>query len=316
MSHADAVSPQIARTAAEWLVKLQSADAPTQDFLACAEWRAAHPDHESAWQRAQHVLNAFAALPSQWARPVLDRPRQPSRRSALRLLTLALTVPASGYVAYRYSPWRSWLADQRTGCGERRQLQLPDGSRLHLNTDTAVDIDFGATRRQLHLLHGEILVDTATDARPFLVSAPGGFVRPIGTRFSVRQRAVDSSDIAVLAGAVQLRPASGSGPTLLRAGQQARLAPGGVSQIQQAALGSGSWVDGVLHAQAMPLATLLTELERYRHGVVRCDPAIAGLPITGVFQLDQTDAVLAALPAMLPVAVRSHTRFWVSVGPG
>jgi len=42
---------------------------------------------------------------------------------------------------------------------------------------------------------------------------------------------------------------------------------------------------------------------------------VAGLRLSGAFQLDNTDGVLQALPALLPVRVRYVTAYWVTLGP-
>jgi transmembrane sensor len=47
--------------------------------------------------------------------------------------------------------------------------------------------------------------------------------------------------------------------------------------------------------------------------VIRCDPAVAGLRVSGVFRLDDTDAVLAIVAETLGVRVVSRTRYWVTV---
>lgn len=65
----------------------------------------------------------------------------------------------------------------------------------------------------------------------------------------------------------------------------------------------------------MPLGQFLDELGRHRRGVLRCDPAVAELPLTGVFPLADTDRVLAALQQSLPVEVYGVTRYWVTVRP-
>ncbi|NQD80860.1 iron dicitrate transport regulator FecR, partial [Pseudomonas sp. CrR14] len=57
------------------------------------------------------------------------------------------------------------------------------------------------------------------------------------------------------------------------------------------------------------------ELARHRPGVLRCDPAVAKLPLTGVFPLADTDRVLAALQQSLPVEMQRVTRYWVTVRP-
>ncbi len=65
----------------------------------------------------------------------------------------------------------------------------------------------------------------------------------------------------------------------------------------------------------MRLADFLKELARYRAGLLRCDPAVADLRISGGFQVDDADAVLLAVSRSLPVRVVSRSRYWVSVAP-
>jgi transmembrane sensor len=69
----------------------------------------------------------------------------------------------------------------------------------------------------------------------------------------------------------------------------------------------------VLYAEEMRLADMLAEVARYRSGVLRCDPAVAQLRVSGVFQLDDTDRILAVLAQTLPVRVDARTRYWVTV---
>ncbi|KAG1239275.1 hypothetical protein G6F68_018673 [Rhizopus microsporus] len=101
----------------------------------------------------------------------------------------------------------------------------------------------------------------------------------------------------------------------LVAGEQGSLTEGGVSAPSAAAPPASDWMRGVLYANQLRLDAFASELGRYRSGVLRCDPEIAHLRISGAFQLNDTDAVLAALPATLPVQVRYRTAYWVTIGP-
>jgi hypothetical protein len=60
---------------------------------------------------------------------------------------------------------------------------------------------------------------------------------------------------------------------------------------------------------------LLRELRRYRPGLLRWDPALERLRVTGTFQLDDNDRILALLAASLPLQVHYRTRYWVSLTP-
>ncbi|NIE66417.1 FecR domain-containing protein [Burkholderia sp. Ax-1719] len=323
----------VARAAAEWLVRL--ADNPTPEEIdACTRWRAANPEHARAWRRAERLNAKFDVLPakvgmSALARAERGKPRagidHARRRAALKTLSLLLVAGPTGWLAWRTTPWLVWCADARTGTGERRTLVLADGTRVELNTATALDVAFDARERRVRLDQGEILVDTAPDpqapARPFIVQTDDGRIRALGTRFVVRDahdlRGNGGTQVAVFHGAVEVTPADA--PHLARivaAGQETRFTADSIDPITSTDPHGSDWTRGVLFAQRVRLADFLAELSRYRPGLVRCDPAVADLPISGAFQLADTDNILAALPETLPVQVIWRTRYWVTVVAG
>ncbi|MGC3984676.1 MAG: FecR domain-containing protein [Pseudorhodoferax sp.] len=314
----------VLRMAAQWLACLHADEATAAQREACAQWRRADPLHELAWQRAERLQAALGTLPPAVGLQVLDRPRRRSgRRTALRsLAVLAAAVPA-GYLTWRSaSPdFAGWTAAQRTATGERRSTVLPDGTRLHLNTASAIDLDFqaGADGLRRVLLHqGEVQIDTAPDAqrRPFVVDTRHGRIRALGTRFVVRQIDTEAGTlVAVQQSAVEVRPggAAGQPPTRVQAGQQLRFDAAGAQAVVAADPQQAAWTRGLLFARDQRLADFVAELGRHRPGVLRCAPEVAALRISGVFRLDDTDAILAALPHTLPVRVVWRTRWWVAV---
>ncbi|GAB7525125.1 FecR domain-containing protein [Paraburkholderia sp. 2C] len=311
----------VAREAAAWLVRLRE-DASPADVDACARWRAADPEHERAWQRARRLNEKFATLPASVSVRTLGRRARTDRRFALKALAVAFAVGPAGYAAYRAMPWRDWMSDQRTAVGERRFVMLADGTRIDLNTSTAIDIAFTARERRVVLNDGEILVETGRDAgdtsgvyRPFIVETRQGSIRALGTRFVVRNDdASEATRVAVLHGAVEVTPADApERATVLDAGQQTRFTATAMDAIEAADRHAGDWSRGVLFADGMRLADFVGELGRYRRGLMRCDPEITDLRITGAFQLDNIENVLAALPRTLPVTVVYRTRYWVTI---
>lgn len=75
----------------------------------------------------------------------------------------------------------------------------------------------------------------------------------------------------------------------------------------------GAWQQGSIIAIDRPLAALLNDLSRYRPGVLRWDPAIGDLKVSGVFPIDDTDLALAALESGFALRVTRYSRFWVQV---
>lgn len=301
-----------------WRVRLASGLAAADELAACQQWRASDPAHEQAWQRLEFFDGRLAGLsPGVASRSLRHAASDPARRRALKsLLLLAGTaaVVGSGALGLRDSPW---LAQQRTSVGERRRIALPDGGWLQLNTDSAVDIRYDSQARHVRLYSGELLVQTAPDSagRAFWVETPLGRLQALGTRFAVR---LDGSDarLSVQEGAVAVTPGSRQGAAgVVEAGRQVRFDRKGLYGEMALEADSLAWSDGYLVVRQWSLGRLCAELARYRPGVLRCDPAVAGLAISGVFPLDQPEQALAALQRSLPVRAQYRTRWWVTLVP-
>lgn len=323
MSTNATIDTALLHEAADWAMTLQydtPSEAQRQAFEA---WRRQNPAHDVAWQRAQVVFHTFEQVPDAVrgkAVKTLERgyKQRCNRREALKLLSLFGFALPGGYLTWRQLPWQSWTADVATATGERKTLVLPDGSRLMLNTGSAVNIAFGETERRIRLVAGEILITTQSDpapaSRPFLVDTPYGVVRALGTRFSVRQLAQGKCRVAVFEHAVEIRPLARASYTL-RAGEQADFNTMGVADTAPVEATAVLWARGTLLARDMRLADVVHELARHRHGVLRCDPAVADLRVSGALSLTDTDASLTLLADSLPVHVSRATAYWVTVGP-
>ncbi|MEG0244279.1 MAG: FecR domain-containing protein [Pseudomonas sp.] len=309
LSQQNRITPEVARQAAHWHMLMLDEAISVAQRDACARWRAAAPEHERAWQKAQRVRAQLGLLPQQLAMGTLNRER---RQVIKQLLALAIVAPL-GYAGYRQLVPQQAYA---TRVGQRKQLTLADGTVLDLNTDTAVDVDFDAHQRLISLRRGEILVDSGPDTlsahhRPLRVASEQGLMEALGTRFVVRQRE-GATQLSVLEGAVRVIPTHGPEPTL-DAGQQITFDAWGQGALAVAREQDSQWTRGQLVVDEMPLREFLSELGRYRPGWLRCQADVGQLLLSGAFQLDNTDAILAALPATLPVHVDYRTRYWVTV---
>jgi transmembrane sensor len=210
-----------------------------------------------------------------------------------------------------------WMADQRTGVGERSQVVLADGSQVQLNSNSALDVKFDGQQRVIELLKGEMWVEVAKDAqRPFVVRTDQGTATALGTRFLV-QRAVDGSTVVTVIESTVAAKGNHSEAVKVMAGQRAILKQGHAQPAQ--AVGSGdpaAWTRGLLTVDDRPLSEVLQTLASYRHGVVRFDPqALQGMRVSGVFKLDDSDAALATLADNLPIKVEHFTDLLVVIKP-
>lgn len=315
MSAAGDIDAAALDQAAAWLVRLNATDASAADRADWQRWHDASPQHARAWQRAEALLGRLGGLPPALARPVLGRDHAAMRRRVVTRLAALLALTPAAWSAWRMGP--EWTADYRTATGERRNVRLADGSEVALNTASALDVHFDADLRRLHLLAGEILVDTAADprspARPFVVDSAQGRMRALGTRFVVRRHETQT-ELTVLQGAVEIQPRDAGAPArVVRAGEKTRFGAAHIDPPQPAAAHEADWSRGMLVADAMPLQDLAAELSRYRRGVVRVDAALAQLPISGAFPIDDTERCLSMLQRTYPLRVEFMTRYWVKL---
>lgn len=300
---------QVVRAAAQWLALMESGGADEQDRVNLQRWRDTSASHEHAWQKAQALRQRFADLPSALALSSLDRP-EPGRRVVLKRALGAVALVPAAWLISRQLPLDVWQADLHTATGERKKVQLGDGSSLQLNTASAVDVDM--EHRRLKLIEGEMSLKVP-GALPLTVQTKFGQVIVNQSEVCVRQDQ-DSCRVSVYNGSVQLQPLQGPAFTL-RSGRQASLQIAGAGSMTSFDALAPGWREGVLMAKDQPLGDFLRELSTYRPGVLRWEPALEVLRVTGSFRLDDTDRVLALLAASLPLDVHSRTRYWVTLLP-
>ena len=189
--------------------------------------------------------------------------------------------------------------------GQPRSVTLPDGSRLDLNANTRVRVEFDAERRIVHLDQGQVFLDVAPNKeRPLFVDAGTARVRVVGTAFDLRrgqQELVLSVDHGLVAFEA---PGERREPMLLGARERAvyNLARGDLSRQT---LGDGEvadWRSGHVSFRNRELASLVDELSLYRPAaVLLADPTLAKYRVSGNLDVNDPDALLNALPALLPV---------------
>jgi transmembrane sensor len=298
--------------AAQWYVTLSEQGELAQE--AHRRWLASDPRHAQAWARVERLQEKLGQVTADIARPTLKNSRI-KRRAVLKVLSVLLAAGGTATLGLQVSPARNALADHRTGTGETLELDLPDGTRLILDTRTAVDVQYDAGMRQLDLREGNIWVQTAPDSlsRPFIVHTLFGSVRALGTRFLVSSNEARAR-VSVLQHAVEVRPQQiPSQVVRVEAGQQLDFTRTTVGTTRSLPKGMDAWTRGQLLANDWRLDELIAELSRYQPGYLGCDANAAALRISGAFQLHDIDTVLDNLSGTLPVRTRRLTRWWARV---
>ncbi len=319
---------RVRKEAIAWYAQLCSGEATPADQEAWRRWHRAHAEHRRAWEKLEAMQATLQRVPGHIAASTLRAAgaARTDRRRLLRGVALVASGGALGYLSWQVADggggWSALLADYRTGTGEQRGIDLADGSRLLLNTRSAVDVVFDGTRRLVRLREGELLAETARhlvpgshDARPFLVETAQGRILALGTRFIVRSEG-GITRVTVLDDAVEVRAANAPERALrLQAGQQVDIGRDGVGVPHAADTASAAWAQGSLVVNDWTLREVVAELARYRRGRLACDPAVANIKVSGAFPIHDTDKALSVIARSFPVRVASLTRYWVSLVP-
>lgn len=223
---------------------------------------------------------------------------------------------------------RNYSASFATAAGVSQTVQLPDGSVLRLNTNSAVVADYTAKERRVHLTRGEAFFSVAKNPqRPFWVDAGAVSVRAVGTEFNVRFRP-ESVEVLVKEGKVSVNPSTvkpsisvpdNSAPAhLIVAGEQATVslppmrankppqvlvAPVDAQRMESAL----AWQQGRLEFTDTPLGEVVTEFNRYnRHQLAIGDPSLHSEPFGGTFAPQGYEAFLEVLEQSFGIVGERH----------
>ncbi|OLS64855.1 FecR family protein [Pseudomonas putida] len=300
MTQPDKDSRAVDAQAASWFTRNRN-DRSRASRKAFAQWLE-QPGHAHAYQQFEQLWDDLAAL-KELNKPVELRPRKTAYwRPALATAAALMCALLAGNLGTTAAPIQRQLASQD---GQPTSVTLPDGSRLQLNANTRLSIDFTAERRLVHLEQGQVYLDVAPDKeRPLFVDAGTARVRVVGTAFDLR-RGQRELVLSVSHGLVAFEtPGERREPLLLGARERAvyNLARGDLSRQTVSDGEVADWRGGHVSFRNRELASLVDELSLYRPAaVLLADPALAGYKVSGNLDVHDPDALLNALPALLPV---------------
>ncbi|SAK85611.1 FecR [Caballeronia calidae] len=310
--------------AAHWYaVLLTDHDSAQAQRAAWAVWLNERPEHRRAWEHIEAVSRRFDPLRAEGERDAaivamrVSARGVPTRRKVLGCLAALGGTGVAGWFTWRLTPLpdvvTAWQADYATGVGEQRELILADGTRVWLNTESALNVDYDDERRLLTLKMGEILVDTTKDPRnrPFFVDTRYGRLQALGTRFTVRQTE-GFALLAVFDGRVEIRTRSGE-TRIVAANEQRQFDANAISDPVSADVAREAWTRGVIVADNVTLETFVAELSRYTRGHLGVDPAVASIRVVGRYPAARPDQVLAMLERDLPLRIRRTLPWWTSI---
>ncbi|MEL7548667.1 FecR domain-containing protein [Pseudomonas protegens] len=280
--------------ALDWLIELEHPN--EEQVRQFHQWLAASPLNAQAFEKAQAIWNgpqvAQCAL-------TLAAPPKVSRLARLRphwkpLATAAVLL--LGLFSFSNLPLRL-QADHLTQVGERQRLQLEDGSKVLLNTNSAFSSDINDHQRVARLYQGEAFFEIPGN-RGLPLELDAGPVKASvrDTTFAVRY--LDGvAQVQVQRGDIDLRATHADQRLRLRAGESVRVGPQGFDQPARLDADKElAWVQGRLVFENCPLSQVLAELRRYYPGwIVNNNEHLAKIAVTGNYRLDQPLDVVRSL---------------------
>ncbi len=252
---------------------------------------------------AKPARSRLAALREGLARGSMWISGAAAAAAVLAVVIVWSALRTQGYVAQTY----------QTATGQEREVMLPDGSLVGLNTQTELEWVGSPHDRRVRLMRGEAYFQVVHDAsRPFRIVLAHSEVQVLGTRFDVYQMANGDVRVSVVSGTVAVEALdNGAGATpswsrRLMAGQQIEYSPVGLVAdvhpvVAQKVIG---WRQGILETQGEPLSDFVSDLSRYTtERIVIADPRAAVQKVGGAFSIDDIDDSLDRLSRIAPVTV-------------
>ena len=339
----------ISQEAADWLVKMDSESFSKKDREALKSWLQQDPAHAHALKSLATVWSDMDLYVHDVA--LMENEQHSHSGSATEtspaFFSRTYAFPFLFVILFSFLLWQP-LSEQvfglfkepyyATEVGSQKLNRLPDGSTVHLNTDTVIEVAYTDDKRGINLLRGEALFDVEHDPeRPFVVYISGREVRAIGTKFVVR---LESNNILVTVtdGQVQLSKqpedtntspdlietnTSDVQPVLISKGQEVEVEISSDSltllkDLDKEELNRRlAWTDGFLVFKNQRLEEIVKELSRYTNDrVVIVDPEIGDLRVSGRFSMSDTNALLDAVEVSFNVAVTRNNKGIIYLSEG
>jgi len=327
---------EITNEACAWFAQLETGDLSTEDLAAFREWINRSPRHAAEIREIAALSENLSAL-TDLAEPLIAAGTARKMRVGLggfRMtggagLTACLMILA--FVALSFLMLNRIRGENTvhqfyaTEIGEYQTIELPDGSSVKLNTNSALEIKYDAKVREVRLAKGEAFFDVTHDpARPFTVYAGAHFVRAVGTAFVVRLED-DQTKLIVTKGVVEFSkvaeivpeqfdtaqnnvvasaPANSeiAEPMLVNAGYEtsslATLQSGGPAKLsERTQMRKISWTEGLFDFSDAPLVEVIAEVSRHTDMQIEiADTKIEDVRFGGIFRIGDVEGLLRALP--------------------
>jgi transmembrane sensor len=291
---------QIEELASLWVARREEPSWSDADQIELDAWLSQSDANKVAFWRLECGWREADRIASLGAPRRLFEGRS-SKIWAWQPLAIAASL-AIAFAAYLQWPSLPFSANERiaatpfeTAVGGHKIVSLPDGSRVELNTNTAIKAAVDDGTRAIWLDHGEAFFDVAKRAgQRFVIYAGPRTITVLGTKFSVR-RIGGEIVVAVLEGRVRVQDSAAGGGD-----RQATVVAGDVaiakdrstlvSNSAQAVEQQLAWRRGQIQLDGITLEAAAAQFNRYNlKQLVISDAEAARIPVAGSFAARNVD---------------------------
>jgi len=297
-----------------WLERVHAGNWTGDDQRALEAWLAQSHHHRAAYWRLEAAWSDASRLVA--LGPSRFRKLVPSRKSfaiALRLVAAIAILSVVGVIGTRYMR-KQPMETYSTTIGGRELVRFADGTEIELNTDTVLRTRMTTQERTVWLDRGEAYFQVRHDpAHPFAVMVGNRRVTDLGTEFVVHRDGAETR-VAVVQGRVRLDSPNAPAPAktaMLLPGDVATASPASLSvtkESQEALANLLAWRRGELVFHHTALGEAVAEFNRYNTTKLAVsDPAVANMPVGGVFRTDNLDDFTRAVQVVLGLHIRRES---------
>lgn len=306
-------SHQATEEALHWFFSLQASSDDHVVWEEFENWKKADPAHANAfevvaeaWKLPEmEIIAQDIALAAGYRKqnPIISiAPARLKKANRNRFFQASIAAAAVILIAIGVQKYPEmmlqWQADYLTAVGTREEVTLPDGSRMTLNTGSAVALDFEEGKRGVRLLQGEAYFDVVPDAsRPFKVASAFSDVEVKGTAFSVRKQS-DHDTIVLEHGHVSVTHRGTVSDTAnLEAGETITASVTQLSSVEKVDLTTAlAWQLGRFVFDDQPFGDVIDEIARYyAHTIIIANSDLRSLKINGTYRIDDPVRVIQSL---------------------
>ena len=297
--------------AVAWFARWRSGQMTKAQIEAMETWLRSAPDNAQALEEIAAVWDEVEGVrrdPGVMAlreRAVSNARRGLNLTIFRRAAAVALIVGAGLASGYLYTS-ASGPIEYATRVGEQSTINLIDGSKVTLDTNSEVRVSQVAGQRRVELVHGRAYFQVAKDARhPFVVKTGRGSVTALGTSFDVSNDGA-AMKVVLVEGRVRIKPAeTRDKPVEMTAGHQFVGDRNGWRLTQADARMETSWLTGSLVFRDEPLADIVKALNRYGGDKITIDdPTIGQRRLSAVLKSGDTAAFLRSVELLNVASVQ------------